>query len=175
MADPAWLSRAKLTALKTEIKQEPEENHDVGETSTPSNAPDGKEKSEGVIDPVLLAELRLKGKRENRKKRQKRKKEMWRQKKLAQKLLVIEEQVSERVSQMEANLLETVESERKNSGKYLSLARKYYGMWKSVNEQLQLCQQKSASNSKEGKDSTSSQVRFHFYWFLRVFYCSNTV
>lgn len=77
-----------------------------------------------------------------------------------------EKQVNEKFSQAQANMQERFEAEKQTSERYLSLARKYYGMWKTLNEQ---CQEKSASKSQSShveldlEESTSSDdVRLHF-------------
>lgn len=50
-------------------------------------------------------------------------------------LMAVENKINEEVSKTQADMQELVEAEKKNAERYLSLARKYYGMWKLLNEQ----------------------------------------
>ena len=61
--------------------------------------------------------------------------------------MALENKINEEVSKTQADMQELVEAEKKKTERYLSLARKYYGMWKLLNEQ-----QKSILKS-QGEDS----------------------
>ena len=60
--------------------------------------------------------------------------------------MAVENKINEEVTKSQANMQELVEAEKKRAERYLSLARKYYGMWKLLNEQ-----QNSAAKSR-GED-----------------------
>lgn len=68
--------------------------------------------------------------------------------KLQRQQMEVESKINEKVSKTQADMQELVEAEKKKADRYLSLARKYYRMWKLLNEQ-----QNSASKSP-GEDST---------------------
>lgn len=77
----------------------------------------------------------------------------------------IESRVNEQVVGVKANMQELIDAEKEKSGRYLSLARKYYCMWKTLNEQ-----QKRAYNSQRSLGNEySSNVRFRLLviqaWF----------
>lgn len=59
-------------------------------------------------------------------------------------MMAVENKINQEVIKTQANMQELVEAEKKRAERYLSLARKYYGMWKLLNEQ-----QNSASKSRE--------------------------
>ena len=61
-------------------------------------------------------------------------------------MMAVENKINEEVIKTQANMHELVEAEKKRAERYLSLARKYYGMWKLLNEQ-----QNSAAKSR-GED-----------------------
>ena len=50
-------------------------------------------------------------------------------------LMAVENKFNEEVTKKQADMQELVETEKKKAERYLSLARKYYGMWKLLNEQ----------------------------------------
>jgi len=50
-------------------------------------------------------------------------------------LVEIENKINAEVTKTQTDMQELVEAEKKKAERYLSLARKYYGMWKRLNEQ----------------------------------------
>ena len=61
-------------------------------------------------------------------------------------MMEVENKIKQEVTKTQADMRELVEAEKKRAERYLSLARKYYGMWKLLNEQ-----QNNASKSR-GED-----------------------
>ena len=77
-------------------------------------------------------------------------------------MMEVENKIKQEVTKTQADMQELVEAEKKKAERYLSLARKYYGMWKLLNEQ-----QNSASKS-QGEDY-NCKVRnlcFHYPAFM---------
>lgn len=174
-SSPAWLTKAKSTVGET-VKREMKDTSDplnasncngkserakeqeLKDTGTPLDATNGEGKSEGALDPAIL-EQRRQNRRVARRRQQKRRKQRRKEENNAKRLVKMEKLVKERALKMEADLLEALEAEKNNAAKYLSLARKYYGMWKATNEELQLFRQhEKASIAMEGDDSTSKKV-----------------
>ncbi|XP_058941325.2 uncharacterized protein [Pocillopora verrucosa] len=139
-------------------KSEGAKEQEMKDTSAPLDAFDGEKKSEGALAPDLSVEQRRKNRRVARRRQQKRRKQRIKEEKNENKVRRFEKLVTERALKMEADLLETMEAERKNAAKYLSLARKYYGMWKATNEELQLFRQHEKASIAEGDYSTSKKV-----------------
>lgn len=69
------------------------------------------------------------------------------------------EEMENKILKVQCEMRELVEQEKQKSERFLSLARKYYGMWKTLNEE---CRQQSVwkSHSLQAKDA-KSEVRFH--------------
>lgn len=148
-------------------KSEGAKEQEMKDTSAPLDAFDGEKKSEGALAPDLSVEQRRKNRRVARRRQQKRRKQRLKEEKNENKVRRFEKLVTERALKMEADLLETMEAERKNAAKYLSLARKYYGMWKATNEELQLFRQYEKASIAEGDYSTSKKVKFRFHLVLK--------
>ena len=112
-------------------------------------------------------EQKAKLKKLNRKAQKKRRLARIREAKRAKAIMQMEDEIGKVQGQMR----ELVEAERQRSERFLSLARKYYGMWKTLNEK---CQQKSAwkSQSSQAKDSNSN-VRFQLFSFCTPCLFSN--
>lgn len=64
----------------------------------------------------------------------------------------VENKNIEKVSEMRDDMQELVQAEKQRAESFLSLARKYYGMWKSLNDQLK-------SASKSGEEDSTCHVR----------------
>lgn len=75
----------------------------------------------------------------------------------------LKKKVSEKVPETQANLQELVEAEKQRSENFLSIARKYYDMWKTLNDQLK-------STSKSRKEDSTSHVRISLF-FLYCLSC----
>lgn len=148
-------------------KSEGAKEQEMKDTSAPLDAFDGEKKSEGALAPDLSVEQRRKNRRVARRRQQKRRKQRLKEEKNENKVRRFEKLVTERALKMEADLLETMDAERKNAAKYLSLARKYYGMWKATNEELQLFRQYEKASIAEGDYSTSKKVKFRFHLVLK--------
>ena len=159
-----------LNASNCNGKSERAKEQELKDTGTPLDATNGEGKSEGALDPAIL-EQRRQNRRVARRRQQKRRKQRRKEENNAKRLVKMEKLVKERALKMEADLLEALEAEKNNAAKYLSLARKYYGMWKATNEELQLFRQhEKASIAMEGDDSTSKKVKFCFYVVSRSIY-----
>lgn len=72
----------------------------------------------------------------------------------------VENKINEVVSKTKADMQELVEAEKKKAERYLSLARKYYRMWKILNEQ-----QKRAWISKSQGEDSKYNVRSRIFMF----------
>ena len=66
--------------------------------------------------------------------------------------MAVENNISENVSETRAEIQELLEAEKQKSERFFSLARKYYGMWKTLDDQLK-------SALKPGKEEPTSHVR----------------
>lgn len=101
------------------------------------------------------AKLKSLRRKEQKKRRIARKREAKRAKSLME--------MENKILKVQCTMRELVEEERQKSEKFLSLARKYYGMWKTLHEE---CRQKSLWNSQssQAKDS-NSKVRFYDFFF----------
>ena len=76
-------------------------------------------------------------------------------KQLQRQQMEVESKINEKVSETRADMQKLVEAEKQKVERFFSLARKYYGMWKTLNDQLK-------SASKSGKEEPTSHVRIFF-------------
>lgn len=94
-------------------------------------------------------EQKKKAKTKNQKRYEARKRRVTRKReaKIAKMLMGMQQ----RIDKVQADMRELIEAEKQKSEKFLSLARKYYGMWKTLNGK---CQEKSVWKSPR------SQVKY---------------
>lgn len=119
-------------------------------TTAPANLTDSRTKEQK--QRAKIKSLRSKAQRTRRNARK-------REAKLAKTLMEMDKQIGE----VQANMRKLIEAEKQKSERFLSLARKYYGMWKRLTEKWQ---HKSArkSQSSQAKDFKPN-VSFHFFFF----------
>ena len=147
-----WCIMAEIsTAVKGELQD------DKTNASQPlSNAANCEIDSKGAIDPTDLdsqAKLKKKSKPTRAARREKAMKKHLRRAKekeniqLAEKRAEVEKQIADVISLVQADIQNLVEAEKRKSVQYLSLARKYYSMWKTLNDERS--RQKRTSKMKQ--------------------------
>ena len=92
-------------------------------------------------------EQRKKWRREQRKRRVARKKAYKKEIKLAKKRTEAENQIADMISSVQAEMKNLVEAEKRKSEEYRSLARKYYTMWKTSNDE-RIQQQRASTKTR---------------------------
>lgn len=118
----------------------------------------------GDLTASKTEEQKEKAKLKNIKRKERRKRRVARKReaRLAKVLMDVENQIDK----VQVEMRELIEAEKQKSERFLSLARKYYGMWKTLNEK---CQEKNVWKSQRSQvqDSTSN-VRFHIGFLFRA-------
>ena len=112
-----------------------------------------------VEDPVLRT--KLKQKRREKKKiaaaaRKAKKKDL--RLKLTEKRAEVEKQIATMISVVQADIQNLIEAEKRKSEQYLSLARKYYTMWKALNDETRRVQSISKEESSLRENDSSIAV-----------------
>ena len=138
-----------------------------------SNAEDPKIDSGGAIDSTNLNSRAKPKKRTKAARWQKAKQREIRRAKekeiqLAEKRAEMEKQIAAVISLVQTDIQNLVETEKRKSEQYLSLARKYYSMWKILNDERS--RQKSTSMKKQTspqENDSTFDVSFLGYYLSR--------
>ncbi|XP_073254976.1 uncharacterized protein [Porites lutea] len=96
-----------------------------------------------MIDAEMRRRQMKLNRRAQRKRRKARMKAKRKEEEMAKKRAEVENQVCVMLASVQSDLNSLVEAEKRKSEQYLSLARKYYTMWKTLNDE-RACQQREA-------------------------------
>lgn len=167
-----------MAEISTAVKRELQD--DKTNASLPLSSAAGCEiDSKGAIDPTDLnsqAKLKKKSKPTRAARRLKAMQKHIRRAKekenaqLAEKRAEVEKQIAAVISLVQADIQNLVEAEKRKSVQYLSLARKYYSMWKTLNDERsrQKCTSKMKQTSPQENDS-SFVVSLFWLIFVETF------
>ena len=164
-----------MAEISTAVKRELQD--DKANASQPlSSAADREIDSNGAIDPTdLNSQAKLKKKRKPTRAARRLKamqKHIRRAKEkenaqLAEKRAEVEKQIAAVISLVQADIQNLVEAEKRKSVQYLSLARKYYSMWKTLNDERS--RQKRTSKMKEtSPQENDSTFDVSLFWLIFV-------
>ena len=117
----------------------------------------------GVSTASKTEEQKEKAKTKNQKRYEARKRRVNRKReaKLAKLLMGMEEQINK----VQVDMRELIDAEKERSQRFLSLARKYYGMWKTLNEK---CQGKSVWKSPRSQMQYSTSNVSSCFAFIKT-------
>lgn len=108
-----------------------------------------------VEDPVLRTQLKKK-RREKKKMAAAARKAKKKNLRLTEKRTEVEKQITAMISVVQADMQNLIEAEKRKSEQYRSLARKYYTMWKALNDQTRRLQ--SMSKEERGLRENDSSI-----------------
>lgn len=130
---------------------------DCAQGKNGKNNPSSTAQSIGTGSAEMIdAEMRRRqlklNRRAQRKRRKARMKAKRKEEEMAKKRAEVENQVCAMLASVQSDLNSLVEAEKRKSEQYLSLARKYYTMWKTLNDERAWQQHEAKARSAEERD-----------------------
>ena len=126
-----------------------------------------------MIDAEMRRRQMKLNRRAQRKRRKARMKAKRKEEEMAKKRAEVENQVCVMLASVQSDLNSLVEAEKRKSEQYLSLARKYYTMWKTLNDERACRQREAKAWSPEERDKLNCVSFFsvlHLYYLIVLFF-----